>query len=186
MNPTDQLVALRVAIGLREPTSAKPGRHDWPDFDQIPAAARGGMHWSNWVSMFPALHYDRQCGHFQADSESPFGTWCCMMLVNEDFAEHALRLFPDKVTQMTETEAERFYEDRAHAKDPEAKYDRAVVDGIRAKQEAGIALNPTDLKALDEDDPTPGIVKDNRKKWNGFKSHHGISKRMKKPEGRDE
>lgn len=93
-----------------------------------------------------------------------------MLLVPADFAKASLDLFPEEVSEMTETEVESFYDTKAHLHEPDEKIDTNILNQIKAKQDQGLSLTSNQIKALDPDDPTPGIVKNKNKLWVDYKA----------------
>ena len=76
---------------------------------------------------------------------------------------------PERVKILTELEAEKFYLDHI----PEKDYivtDKAHLEILALKKQAGIALSPEEISAFDLDAPTEGIK---RNKGKGFKAKLG-------------
>ena len=166
-----KLVPLRVLIGLTD-----KGFHKNPAFNDIPKATRGGADWSVFIDRFGGWHYDNQCGHADHDpvNGTPAGTWCGMFLVPKDFADAAVGKFPDECTVMTEAEAEKFYDERAHLHEPEINDNVEVLQAIVAKRALGIDDSDEDRNALDPDHPSAGRRRNKTKTWKGYKKNRGI------------
>lgn len=162
-----ELVPIKVKIGLR------PNKHaDHPDWTQLPLAQ----------SEDPAAHmidgwkYDKTSGHAEHTADSPRGMqWGCV-LVTEQFADEAMTLFPALVTKMTEAEFETFWNEKAYAHVPANRRDADELVGLKAELDLSTALglNTDDvraqiLKALDPDDPLPGVRKTKQKLWTDAK-----------------
>ena len=65
---------------------------------------------------------------------------------------------------------EDFYDNKAHVYEPDEVLDKDILDGIKAKQALQIPSTKSQNKALDPNDLTPGIRKNNKKKWSDFKA----------------
>ncbi len=159
------LKAIKVKIGLKENGHAK-----YPNFNQIPATIRNNLDWSHYVDTYGlGWHYDKTSGHRESTTDSPYGQQWGVLIVPEAFASEALNLFPDDVTPLTEAELEDFYDNKAHIKEPDEVIHREALEGIKAKQDLKLDLTLDQLRALDPDDSTPGIVKNRKKRWKDFK-----------------
>ncbi len=151
------------------------GNHDYPAFNQLPAVKRAGMDWAKYIDVYGGgWHYDHVSGHKDDAPESPHGFHFGVMCVPEDFADEAVAAFPESVIRLTEVEMADFYDTRSHIHDPEESNSANILQAIYAKRQLGLAESPTDIKALDPDDPTPGIVKNKNKTWAGHKIERGI------------
>lgn len=164
------LVPLRVIIGLNE-----KGWHDYPNFDSLDKSVRGNQKWSHFVDRFGGWHYDKQCGHADHDPENgtPAGQWCGMLLVPRDFADAAVEAFPERCSVMNEEDAEAFYDERAHAHEPDIHDDLHVLQAMSARHSVGITED-SDANALDVDHPARGRRRNKTKTWQGFKKQRGI------------
>ena len=120
-----------------------------------PHDGRPSMIWPNsWAEHAmhrnPEIHYDRTSGlsHYE-DVE-----WA-MAIVNTAVAELLLAADPDDYEEITDAVAEAFIEERC----PPSLFeiDAQTVAAISARQAAGLALEPEELRALDPDDITPGV-----------------------------
>jgi hypothetical protein len=166
-----KLVPLHVLIGLED-----NGMHKFPAFNDIPNVIRGNSDWSHFVDRFGSWHYDSQCGHADHDPENgtPVGMWCGMVLVPKNFADAAVEKFPDECSVMSEADAEKFYDERAHAHQPEINDSTDVLQAIAAKRALGIDDSDEDVNALDPDHPAAGRRRNKTKTWKGFKKQRGI------------
>jgi hypothetical protein len=167
-----ELVPLKVRIGLKT-----GGGHQFPDFNQIDPGLRDNMDWSYYVDKFGGWHYDKIAGHADDDTanDSPPGTWIGMLLVPETFAMAAVAQFPDTCSIIIETDAEKFYDERAHIHEPEIKEDKEVLQAIQAKRALNIAEDQGDLDALNPDHPAPGRRRNKFNTFNDFKTQKGIT-----------
>jgi len=125
--------------------------------------------------------YDKKYDCKVEGVDSPIGMRWCIKLVPKEFAEEALDVFPDKVFEMTEEEAEDFYNNRAMAHLTENKYDINTLQGLQLELDLKEKLgqDTTEIKeriakAIDPDDESPGIRKNKRKKWKDFKEKADI------------
>lgn len=165
-----ELVALKVQICLKS-----NNQHDFPPFNELPGAVRDNVDWSIFVDRFGGWQYDQICGHQQEDETSSRGCWNGMLFIPEDFADAAVKKWPNRCTIVNETEAEKFYEERAHVRDPEIKEDPTALQAIVAKTALGIAQEQGDIDALDPDHPAAGRRRNSKKTFVGFKSEMGIT-----------
>ncbi len=165
-----ELVPIKVKIGLKN-----NGHHRFPSFNELASALRDNVDWSVFVDKFGGWHYDQVCGHAEEDVTSPRGNWNGMLLVPEDFANAAVAAFPDECSILTETEAEKFYEERGHIREPAIREDTERLQAIQAKGALGIAQDQGDLNALDPDHPAPGLRRNKKKTFAGFKTEQGIT-----------
>ena len=160
-----ELVPIKVKIGLRP-----NGHADHPDWSKLPMAAHEDpdahtRHAGSWK-------YDKTSGHKEASADSPLGMQWGAMLVTPEFAVEALTTFPETISKMTELEWETFYNVKAHGHLPENRCDVDVLVGLKAERDLRKILDHnTDAldiriaKALDPDDPEPGLRKDRLKTW---------------------
>lgn len=170
------LVALKVKIGLRP-----NGHADHPAFNNIDSAIRKDMDWSHYVDQYgTGWHYDKSCGHKEhrveanSDTDSPMGMQWGILMIPEDFADAAISKFPKECSILTEAQLQEWYDNRCHKHEPEEKLDLRVLEGIKAKRDAGIPLNQSDNDALNVDNDTPGITRNKNKRWIDFKANKGI------------
>lgn len=178
---SDQLVPIKVKIGLRP-----NGQADHPDWTQLPMVQASGLgHNYKPGKRGGGWHYDK-CGHQKSLPDSPYGVQYGMLLVAEEFAQEAAQHMPDIVTIMTETEAEEFYETKVTADLSEYRRDVDTLAGLKTELELleaigeGTSQRVTDLKAkigkaIDPDDPEPGIARVARKTWTGFKAELNVT-----------
>jgi len=161
-----ELVPLKVKIGIKENGQAK-----YPDFNQLQVVKDSGMDWSKYVDIQGlGWHYDKTSGHKEETVDSPFGQQWGVLIVPKVFVTEATTTFPDDCTKLTESELEDFYNNKAHAHEPDEKINEKVLQGIQMKQSLGLSLTEQQIKALDPNDNTPGITKNKRKTWADFKS----------------
>ena len=166
-----ELVGIKVKIGLKANGHAK-----YPTFNDLPIVKASGMDWSKYVDVMGlGWHYDKTSGHKEETQDSPFGQQWGMLIIPEEFATQAVAVFPADVTRLTEVELEDFYDNKAHAHEPDELFDEQVLTGIKMKQDLGIALTTQQVKALDPNDDTPGIRKNKNKKWANKKSIVGVT-----------
>ncbi len=157
-----QLVPIKVKIGLRN-----NGHADHPDWYQLPLAANvePGTH------MFYGWKYDKTSGHQESSPDSPIGMQWGMVFVTPTFAREAMSVFPDLVTEMTEADAEDFWDTKVYAHLPENKTDTNLLQALQAEVDLlnAIGTKPsaaliTKIKnALDPTHVEPGITKDKEK-----------------------
>ena len=160
------LVAIKVKIGLDDKGYAK-----YPDFNNISSVIRHDLDWSSYIDTYGSgWHYDKQSGHRENSIDSPFGQQWGILMIPKDFASAALALFPEEVSEMIETEVETFYNTKAHLHEPDEKIDADILAQIKTKQDIGVPLTSNQIKAIDPDDPTPGIVKNKNKLWADYKT----------------
>ena len=143
------------------------GSASYPDFNQLNCV---NINWTKYVDTEGlGWHYDKTSGLRDNAAHSPIGQQFGVLIIPKEFADEAVVMFPNICSKITETELEDFYNNKAHINDPEEKFDQVILDGIKAKQDLGIDLTESQLKAIDPNDPTPGIVKNNNKYWSDFK-----------------
>ncbi len=165
------LKAIKVLIGTNTSGGAL-----YPDFNKLPTVKDSGMDWAHFIdSRGTSWHYDKCCAHADEAPGSPVGIQYGMLMVPKGFADDAMANYPGQVSGMTETEVEEFYNDHCHAHETEDTVNQSVLQAITAKQNAGIEMSATDMKALDADDPTPGIVKNVNKTWVTHKVERNIN-----------
>lgn len=176
-----ELAAIKVVIGTKQ-TGAQAGHHQYPDFGQLATVRGSGLDWSRYVDLHgEGWHYDNVSGHRDDDADSPFGHQFGMLLVPVEFAEQAAEKFPGVVTRLSEAECKAFYETRVTVHVPANIDDPGRLQAIAAKRQLGMAETQDDIDALDPDNPSPGITKNPRKTWAGFKKKCGLT--LKTPPG---
>lgn len=172
------LVALKVKIGLKGkdwPVANERGHALYPKFNQLQAVIDSGMDWSYYVDTYgEAWHYDKKCGHKQEEETSPRGMQWGMLIVPKEFADEAVEKFPEVCSIVDEAELEDFYDNRAHAHEPDERIDDVVLKGIEAKQKAGHSLTPNQEKALNPDNDIPGVRRNYNRYWKDYKAKQGI------------
>ncbi len=157
--------AIKVLIGTNTSGGAL-----YPDFNILASVKDSGMDWSHFVDRRgTGWHYDKCCAHAFDAPGSPIGVQFGMLLVPKEFHDDALANFPAFVTPMDEAAVKEFYDVHAHAHESEENVNERVINGITAKQNAGIDLTASDMKALDASDPTPGIHKNLNRYWEDHK-----------------
>lgn len=171
------LVALKFHAGLHteDKGSNKIGHAKYPDFNRVDIATRKGMDWCGYIDAFGiGMQYDKACGHKEENLESPFGKQCCVIAVEEAFADEALALFPTELTELTSVEFEAFYNDKAHAHEMAEHIDTDVLDAIAQKEALGLAV-PEKADAVDVTTETRGIRKNHNKVWADKKVKSGVN-----------
>lgn len=141
-------VPIKVKIGLRP-----NGHADHPDWTILPLVA-GGATKEDRENLVRAHQierwkYDNTSGHEDDTADSPKGMQWGMMIVTKEFAEQAMAQWPTLVFEMTEAEAEDFWNNRAMAGVPRFKYDTDQLIGMKAERDLRIAL-AQDTKELDQ------------------------------------
>jgi hypothetical protein len=182
------LAAIRVKIGHKP-----DGMAAYPNFGALAVVAANGMDWSRYVDKEGlGWHYDKTSGHDDDDADSPAGQQWGLLIVPEQFAIEAVAQFPGECTRMTEAECQQFYDDRARVQQADDDRDEAMLTALRAEfnlikdllaefpantklQDRSTALKTLLQKALDPDDPHPGVRKNVRRRWATFKARAGIT-----------
>lgn len=160
------MVPIKIKIGLKA-----NGNAAYPDFNQLQIVKDSGLDWSVYVDVMGLeWHYDRTSGHKDNSVDSPYGQQWGTLIVPEAFADQAIEMFPTLITYLNETELEDFYDNKSHVYEPDQIITKPILDNIKAKQDLEIDLTQSDLNALNPDNPSPGIVKNNNKKWIDFKT----------------
>ena len=166
-----ELTPIKVKIGLRP-----NGHADYPSFNELACVTSSGMDWSKYVDIQGlGWQYDKASGHKEETIDSPFGQQWGVLVVPDVFAQQAIAQFPELCEELDEVTLEIFWNEKAHAHELDEMVDENVLGQIKAKQDLGIALTTDQIKALDPDDPTPGIRKNKRKKWADAKALMGVS-----------
>lgn len=129
---------------------------------------------------FPLLYDKKSDCKIETDG-SPLGMRWCMKLVPKKFAEEALLVYPDTVFEMTEEEAEEFYNNKAMAHMPENKYDIQILQGLQIeldlREKIGEPTSGLRVKikaAIDPDNDEPGIKKNKDRKWLELKKNMNL------------
>lgn len=168
------LKAIKVVIG----TKVEQGRRTaaYPNFNNLRVVQESGMDWAYYVDANGGgWHYDKCCDHSVERVGSPVGVQHGMLLVPAEFCQQAVQMFPGTVQEIPEPEAEDFYNNHAHAHEPEETISERIVNGIATKTNAGVMMSENDRKALDPDDPTPGITKNRNRFWADYKADRGVN-----------
>lgn len=170
------LIALKFHAGIHTVNtgSNKIGHAKYPEFNKVSSVARKGMDWCSYIDAFGiGMQYDKACGH-KEEGDTPFGEQCCVIAVEEAFADEALALFPRDITELTVAEFEAFYNDKAHAHELAEKVDKDVLDAIAQKEALGLAV-PEKADAVDVNTETRGIRKNHNKLWADKKVKSGVN-----------
>lgn len=164
------LVAIKVKIELNAAGHAK-----YPNFNNLPSVLAAGMDWSHYIDRHGSGWLYDADGHRDDTADSPVGMQWGMILVPQAFANEAVAAFPTLCSKLTKAEAETFYNDK-HARDmDEEEVDVETLQKIKAKQDLGLDLTATDLRALDPKDKTRGVKTNRRKKFTTFSVDYGFN-----------
>jgi len=147
------------------------GEADWPDFNAIDSSIRNNQPWSKFIdSKGIGWFYDKI---ENLGTGASHGTACT--LIPEDFANAAVKQFPDIVSIIDEVNFETFYNERALVRMPTEFLDTDVLQGIVARkqlEDLEIAQPPSAeimvarTKCLDPTEQNyRGIRKNMKKKW---------------------
>jgi len=167
------LVPIKVKIGLRS-----NGHADHPDWYKLPLA----QEMEPATQMSDGWHYDKKFGHKESGPDSPIGMQWGLLLATPRFAKEAKEIFPDLIIELTEAEAEDFWNTRVTAHIAENKADVNTLQALQVelalRKELGQdveALKLKIIKALDPDDDEPGLKKNKRKIFTDAKSDLDIT-----------
>ena len=168
-----KLVPIRVKIRVGVVGGRK--QHVYPPFNNIDAATRKNMDWSNYLDTHGiGWHYDKCCGFGESDSYNvDRDVWYGATCVPEDFADAAVALGTD-VEIITEAQFRTYYDDRAHIHEPEEHYDLDTLQAIKVKQQLGKKVNKSDQDAMDPLKENSGIRRNDNKTWALYKTKKGI------------
>jgi len=159
-----ELTAIKIKIGIKQNGQAK-----YPNFNQLQCVKDSGLDWSKYIDIYGlGWFYDKVSGHQDDTPDSPHGMQFGCLTVPEDFAEQAVAMFPE-VEEIDEVDFEIFHNTKATAHLPDEEINKDVLDSIKAKQDLGLDLTIDQTKALDPEDNTQGIRKNNMKKWSDRK-----------------
>lgn len=162
------LVPLKFKIGLRP-----NGHADHPDWYTL-ALAQNSVPANH---MPHGWHYDKSSGHQEDNGgDSPLGMQWGMILVSRECADQAVAKWPDICTELTEAEAEDFYDNRHAAHIPDLRVNRDALSALNEEHKMceTIGGDLTECKrrmaaALDPDDRTqPGLSNNVISTWQRF------------------
>ena len=127
------------------------------------------------------MFFDNTCGYLDESKDSPRGMqWGCL-LCTQEFAEEAILLYPQIITQLTEAEFEKFYNTKVTIDLPEKRYDINVLQGLffELKLNKELKQNIDKLKvsikkAIDPFSDDAGIKINKIKTWKGYKEKMGF------------
>jgi hypothetical protein len=166
-----QLVPLKVEIGLKTNGHAK-----YPNFNLLQVVKDSGLDWCVYVDTYgTGWMYDNTSGHKDGNGHSSLGKQWGMLLVPQTFADQAILSFSSECTKLTDTEAGIFYESYVTVYNDSEIISSNILTDIKAKQDLGKELTPEQIKALDPNDPTPGICNNPLKTWIGMKNKKSIT-----------
>ena len=185
-----EVVPIKVKIGLRA-----NGHADHPAWELLPTVAAQ-------VAALPkqtrenidqvirqhtagSWHYDKTAGHADDTPESPRGQQWGMLLVSRTFADEALATFPELVTVMTRAEAVTFYNDKATVRMTDEREDVDRLQALATRRNLLLAtgaaparlaaLDARIAKALDPDDPEPGVIREPLRRFATAATKWGIT-----------
>lgn len=171
------MLPIKVKIGSRP-----NGHADHPDWTRLQIVKSSGLGTMYKPDLMGGWKYDKTCGHADDTPESPAGVQYGMLTVSPEFAYEAISVFPDKVSIMTEAEAEDFWDNKAMAYISENKTDSNELVSLKSEYDIRKILgqNTADLeakmsKAIDPRDDAPGLKKRKNKKWSDAKANYGVS-----------
>ena len=167
-------VAIKVKIGK------KPNGHaDYPNWKELPMVV-ANQH-DETPFQIVKWRYDC-CGHDEDTPESPAGTQYGMMIVEEQFANEAVAMFPTQVTIMTGAEAEGFWENKCTVSMPENNANSQVLTDLNSELQLRkslgqdtTALEEKIINALNPDNSEAGLTKDKQKKFADAKVSLGFT-----------
>jgi len=137
----------------------------YPAFDQIAPHLRAGLRWEAYIDYCGGWFHDQlsplgQVDEYNADPDVQFAG----VIADARFALEARQRFPDDVTLLSPEEFEEFYESRCAIVQPDELVNTTILDRIRARNglsatpgQPTASMSPSDKRALDPNDPTPGI-----------------------------
>lgn len=178
------VTAIQVVIGLRP-----NGHADHPDWQLLPLAIGGQRPEDHQIVSW---RYDKTSGHDQETVDSPLATQLGMMLVTVQYATEAVATFPGIVTRLTEVQALTFWENKAHAHLTDDRRDQSELSALHSQfiilrdlsdespgdqdlRDQLTTLKTALLKALDPDDPAPGVRKNVERRWADMKADKGLA-----------
>lgn len=176
MAKTD-LIPLKIKIRYGKDPQTGRTAHLYPDFNSLPEALREGMDWSEFIDAHgTGWLYDQVAGHFDVDAESPEnGVLIGCVAVPKAFADAANAAFDD-VEVVDETELERFHDERVTVNRLDVRIDDQALRYVDELRRQGVPDTDERIaKIVDPDDPTPGLVKDKKKKWADKKVKEGLT-----------
>jgi hypothetical protein len=164
-------VPIKVKIGLRH-----NGHANHPDWRLLPLAKTDTIEDHQIVKW----QYDNTSGHGDHSPHSPRGEQLGMMVVTRQFADEAMATFPGVVSEMTDAEAELFYEQRHTVHMHRDRFDVQHLTGLKVVYDLMVAVGAPQIeldafklninRALDRVDPEPGVRRNRRKTWAGLKT----------------
>lgn len=178
------LAAIKVKIGLSPGGGAK-----YPAFGMLPSVQATGLDWSKYVDVYGLGWFYDEIGHKDEAPDSPTGQQWGVLVVPPDFADEAVATFSDECVRLSEASCADFIENRALVRMPDLKHDANTLSGLQA--EIGllkelIVDDPTlgprlddakarAAKAVNPDDPHPGVRRDPMRRWSTIKASHGVT-----------
>lgn len=137
----------------------------YPDFNKISNEIRQRHGWERYLDNFGlGMNYD-EVVHIKLGAQE----MDCMTVVPEDFANEAVKLFPDLVTIQTEEQWEEFYNNRVKINEPDTLYDNDALWTISLKSQLGFIEDQDDANAKDPLHPARGVRRNFRRKWKDYK-----------------
>jgi len=120
-------------------------------------------------------HYDKQRGHKVDDPASPFGQQFGILIVPKGMADEAIAAFPGVVIKLTPPQVEVFYNNFAHAHEPEQEIDTDILNVIKVHRDLGLPDEPWMTAALDSTNRAHGIRKNNRRFFSDYALEVGVN-----------
>lgn len=168
-----ELIPLKVKIGLRA-----NGDADHPNWTLLPMISSFEQ-----VKQFVPFGwmYDKVSGHQEAEPGSPIGVQYGMLLATRAFADEALATFPTLVVELTEPQAQDFFDNRVRKHMADNKRDADILTSLKDELQLRKVLGKSTVqleaqieRAIDPDDPEPGVRK-NEKRWPVYKKTHDFT-----------
>ena len=177
-----ELTGLKVKIGLKPQGGAQ-----YPPFNNMNTVKASLMDWCHYVDNHGlSWHYDKTSGHKDNTPGSPMGVNYGLLLIPEAFAVEAVAMFPGECERLSEVDTAAFYDDKAHAHEPDEIEDEKVMSALQRRLDlmdrtkvaadapARLAHEAKVTKAMDPNDSEPGVKKNERKKWADKKAKMGV------------
>jgi len=169
-----ELIPIKVKIGLR--SNGHADHPNWTLMSMINTDKEVRNYCpSGWI-------YDKSSGHEEDTPHSPRGMqWGCL-LCTRPFVIQAKQIFPEIVVEMTETEFEDFFNNKARIHMSDNDYDIKTLQGLESelnlKKELNqdtTALKDKITKAIDPEDNENGIKKNEDRYWADYKLKNGFT-----------
>lgn len=175
-------------IGFHKSQGKLFGTLKYPDFDLLDCMSgfqcdpRAVNKWVPYLKLNGGTHLlNFESDMYTCTVDSPIGEDEHLFIAPDAFVTEACERFPDICTELSDAEAQVWYDTKHGIIYPEYAINKDIVDSIKTKKDLGIPLTSSEMDAIDPNTKSKGISLNPKRSWALFKEERtGLSSKMKK------